>query len=336
MSDPLRVTSHLDTARSLADEVTPGTANPDDVRRFQEGVNPNATRELALDMTQLTLDVVGIFEPTPFADGTNTAISLGRGDWLGAGLSALGMIPYVGDLAKAGKLPRLVETAAKAVDLVKANPQLAGQFEGAFKQLDNLLKNVDPNDLPGVIREPIANLKTKVDEFFATTGRNSSEVTDPLRQTDGTAPSTQGTASEVLGSLNAVTRNRVNHYAELVNSNQPWTWREIDSSISRQDRKLIKQYAEEAGLIPRIPVDPATRFADFDSVTIREATLPENLWNATDRQQFEYLDNLIGGRPEGTTWHHHQDSGRMQLVPFGVHNITNHKGGRTTWAMGNR
>ena len=27
---------------------------------------------LLLDITQFTLDIVGIFEPTPFADGTNT------------------------------------------------------------------------------------------------------------------------------------------------------------------------------------------------------------------------------------------------------------------------
>ena len=106
--------------------------------------------------------------------------------------------------------------------------------------------------------------------------------------------------------------------------------------IKHSERSAIKQYAEEAGLTPRIPVDPDTRFADFSSVVIRSEPLPENLWSATDRVQFKYLDDLIGGRPQGTTWHHHQDSGRMELIPFGIHNITNHSGGRTTWATGNR
>jgi hypothetical protein len=121
-----------------------------------------------------------------------------------------------------------------------------------------------------------------------------------------------------------------------VNSDAPWKWRELDSGIKRSERSAIKRHAENAGLIPRVPVDPETRFADFSSVVIRSERLPENLWGSTDRVQFNYLDDLIGGRPQGTTWHHHQNSGRMELVPFGVHNITNHAGGRTTWATGNR
>src|SRR6056297_2020620 len=69
-----------------------------------DGLTPEQ-EEVALDIAQLTLDLVGIFEPTPFADGTNALISIGRGDWMGGGLSGLGIIPYLGDLAKAGKLP---------------------------------------------------------------------------------------------------------------------------------------------------------------------------------------------------------------------------------------
>ena len=142
--------------------------------------------------------------------------------------------------------------------------------------------------------------------------------------------------SNVLDSLDEVTRTRVIDYAQVVNSNEPWKWRELDSGITRSERRAIKQYAEESGLIPRIHIDPETSYADFSSVRIRVEQLPQHLWNESDRVQFNYLDNLIGGRPEGTTWHHHQDSGRMELVPFGIHNITNHKGGRTTWASGDR
>ena len=55
----------------------------------------------------------------------------------------------------------------------------------------------------------------------------------------------------------------------------------------------------------------------------------------SDRAQFEWLDARIpGGRPEGYTWHHTETPGRMELVPFGEHNITNHVGGRSPghWA----
>ncbi|MEL6877337.1 MAG: hypothetical protein AAGL68_04475, partial [Pseudomonadota bacterium] len=51
-----------------------------------------STATVVADLTQLTLDLVGIVEPTPFADGSNALISLGRmggalwnGDWGDAG-----------------------------------------------------------------------------------------------------------------------------------------------------------------------------------------------------------------------------------------------------------
>lgn len=136
--------------------------------------------------------------------------------------------------------------------------------------------------------------------------------------------------------LDPVTQVRLDRYVAAVNSNAPWKWREIDPKITQRERAAIREYAYAQELVPRIPVDPITRYADFSSVVLREASVPKSLWYATDRQQFLYLDNLIGGRPTGTTWHHHQDPGRTQLVPLGVHNITSHSGGRTTWSLGPR
>ena len=68
------------------------------------GVSRHQDRELMLDIGQLVLDVVGIFDPTPASDGANVLISLARGDLFGAGISAISIVPFVGDLAKVGKL----------------------------------------------------------------------------------------------------------------------------------------------------------------------------------------------------------------------------------------
>jgi hypothetical protein len=35
--------------------------------------------------------------------------------------------------------------------------------------------------------------------------------------------------------------------------------------------------------------------------------------------------------PDGYTWHHHQDYGRMQLVPEEIHRVTGHTGGFSLW-----
>jgi hypothetical protein len=132
-----------------------------------------------------------------------------------------------------------------------------------------------------------------------------------------------------------VFRNRVRAYVEAVNSNRPWSWDEIGLGfLNHAGKAVVSKSALDAGFLPRIPVDRGTRHADFSRVVIEERVLPEHLWHLTDDVQFRYLDNLIGGRPAGTTWHHHELPGWMQLVPFGAHSITWHFGGRSPggWA----
>ncbi len=77
-------------------------------------------------------------------------------------------------------------------------------------------------------------------------------------------------------------------------------------------------------------------FADFKGagLVVETKDLPKSLWLKSDEAQFEWLDNVIGGRPQGMTWHHTEVPGKMELVPFGIHNITIHNGGRSTgmWA----
>jgi len=46
----------------------------------------------------------------------------------------------------------------------------------------------------------------------------------------------------------------------------------------------------------------------------------------------EYFQNPNGSKPPlGWTWHHHQETGRMQLVRTDWHGATNHTGGSTIW-----
>jgi len=73
---------------------------------------------------QASLDVVGIFDLTGIADGVNAGISANNGDWLDAGISALGIIPLAGDLAKAGKIEKDVKIIGNAIDEVKSARQL--------------------------------------------------------------------------------------------------------------------------------------------------------------------------------------------------------------------
>lgn len=70
------------------------------------------------------LDIVGIVDPSGIADGLNAGLQANSGDWLGAGISALGIIPYVGDVAKVGKVGKDVKIISNAIDEVKSAKQL--------------------------------------------------------------------------------------------------------------------------------------------------------------------------------------------------------------------
>ncbi|QTD45484.1 DNA/RNA non-specific endonuclease [Ottowia testudinis] len=141
--------------------------------------------ELALDLTQIGLDIAGLIDPTPISDGANGLISLARGDWLGAGISAVSMVPYIGDAAKLGKLGRYAQTVAKAVDLAKANPAIAQRLGPAMEKLREAFGHVALDKLPQSMRQALEPIKTKLDDFArigvhtvqTTVGKNTVEWT---------------------------------------------------------------------------------------------------------------------------------------------------------------
>jgi hypothetical protein len=130
------------------------------------------------------------------------------------------------------------------------------------------------------------------------------------------------------------------HYARSVHSNRPWSWADDipgGAKLTAGQKAAIRRNAIAQGLIKDIPYVPGTKFADFNAAGLVERAddLPRELWLAKDPEQFKWLDSRIpGGRPPGTTWHHSHIEGRMELVPFGQHNIFRHQGGRAPgmWA----
>lgn len=90
-----------------------------------------------------------------------------------------------------------------------------------------------------------------------------------------------------------------------------------------------------------------------------DTTLPKNLLNASDTEQFKYctqrlakrietdpdfaaqftprqIEQIKNGEPRisGLTWHHNEVPGKMQLVNADVHNTCRHTGGRSIWGGG--
>lgn len=152
------------TRRSqLESQLPPDVPDPAELARQK--------RELTLDLTQMALDIAGLIDPTPISDGANGIVSLFRGDLLGAGISALGMIPYVGDLAKVGKLGKFARTMERVVDIARLDPGFADAVRPLLNQIRDALNQVPFDSLPSAVREPLQALKNKVDEFFSTAAR---------------------------------------------------------------------------------------------------------------------------------------------------------------------
>jgi hypothetical protein len=125
---------------------------------------------LALDGIQIGLSIAGIFDPTPTCDAIDGLISLLRGDYAGAGISALGMIPYLGDAAKLGKLGRVAETAGQAVDLAQSNAPFPGCVPPTLDKINDALRAAPSGILPASanpvvhgVRETLAGFPSMVD-----------------------------------------------------------------------------------------------------------------------------------------------------------------------------
>lgn len=131
---------------------------------------------LILDLAQMALDIAGIVDPTPISDGVSGVMSLFRGDWLGAGISVASMIPYVGDLAKAGKLPKLLKTIERAIEIASKDAQFAEKLRPVLDQIKGALDAIPIDNLPKAIREPLEAMKHKIDDFFSASKRNDNFV----------------------------------------------------------------------------------------------------------------------------------------------------------------
>ncbi len=97
-------------------------------------------------------------------------------------------------------------------------------------------------------------------------------------------------------------------------------------------------------------------FPEFDSEF--DAQLPEDMYKESDKTQFdecnrqlkeavendpdlakkfdkEQLEQIADGEtPDGYTWHHDAETGKMQLVDTKTHQATGHTGGKSIWGGG--
>ncbi|MBL8472113.1 MAG: hypothetical protein KF778_05670 [Rhodocyclaceae bacterium] len=104
-------------------------------KNLLDRVREAAANMSPLEQAGLFADVAGIVDPTPVSDVAGAAIAIAQGDFVGAALSGVSLIPYAGDaLAKPAKLARRAPGVAKAVEmLLKHGDDIAAASKDALK-----------------------------------------------------------------------------------------------------------------------------------------------------------------------------------------------------------
>ena len=228
--------------RQLLDEVAPHLS-PRDLQdvQHQMGQPPAPAKakgidaDLALDLTQIGLDIAGIFDPTPISDGANTLISLGRGDWLGAGLSAISMIPYVGDAAKLGKLGKYAQTVAKAIDAARANPALRQALAPGIQAIGDAIAKLPLDKLPESARKQLTTLKELTGIFAKesdTAARTALKAADDV---PATGAARAGAAGSRVGAQPAWGKYLNDIKAQTGLAVTPKQQKLIDEALSKKD-----------------------------------------------------------------------------------------------------
>ncbi|WP_205635700.1 RHS repeat-associated core domain-containing protein, partial [Algoriphagus ratkowskyi] len=86
------------------------------------------------DILSAGLDLVGVLDPTGVADGLNAGLQAKNGDWLGAAISTAGIIPYIGDVAKVGKIGKDLKIINNAIDAVRSGDKVSSTSRAARRE----------------------------------------------------------------------------------------------------------------------------------------------------------------------------------------------------------
>ncbi len=265
---------------------TPTQAAPTSTGGHAAGsANKVDTTELALDVTQMGLDIAGIFDPTPISDGASGILSLVRGDFLGAGISAISMVPYLGDAAKLGKLGRYAETLAKAVDAAKASPEVAKAIGPAMDKLRQAIGAVPLDKLPEPLAKALEPLKTKLDDF-ARVGVN--QVTNKVGKNSITW--TQNAAGETIGAratLNEVFSGASRSSAETV-AQRTAAGRGVDGDVG--GHIIGHRFAKDQGIKNMFPQN-----ANFNNSAFKKVENEWADWITKKGGSVEAKVDLVGG-----------------------------------------
>lgn len=133
-------------------------------------------RDIILDLGQLTLDVAGIFDPTPVADLTSAVVSVVRGAWSAAAISLVATVPFWGDLAKLGSLPRYVEIVERAIRAARQDRRFAAVLRPLLHALDDVLARVPLDAVSTSVQGAMRRLRRLIADYAPASANASARI----------------------------------------------------------------------------------------------------------------------------------------------------------------
>ncbi len=249
--------------------------------------------EMKLDLLQAGVDAAGIVDPTPVSDLIGAGISVYRGDFIGAGLSLISMIPYAGDA---------IGKTAKGARLLK-------KLNGLRKKISAVTDRINAIRKRGL---ETASAATRAKKQAKAAGESVDEalVQKCKKQLDpGDNPF--GTRSPAGG-------------WDGPRGNSAWK-----PDADTEYGKDLLEWQKKNGIPEGTPIEFHNGFPDFSpyaksKVKIDMTGVDSKDFAAADRAMKEVDPSWT--KPDGWTWHHSEDGTTMMLVPTEVNSVP-HTGG---------
>ena len=258
-------------------------------------------REMKWDAVQTALDVAGIADPTPISDIAGGVLSAARGDWFGAAMSLVSIIPYAGDaLGKTAKGARML------AKLVRLRKKLANNVAVGRQIVAAALKR----DAAAIRAKRALQKAEKIEDGIiqgCKVGGNKFGTQSPKNGWKEGADRGHGPWDPAKSGLDPDRVKKI----ESVTQGKPVQWENGNPVFSDYTFKAKGADGKIEDASVNITLGK-TRDADFDAA--REA-MAEKL----GVKEFE--------EPPGWTWHHKEDGTTMELVPSALHNNVPHSGG---------
>lgn len=260
-----------------------------------------AASDLKWEMAQSAVDAAGLVDPTPISDAVGAVMSAARGDWFGAGMSLVSMLPYAGDaIGKTAKGAKLLARVAKLRKRIADNVLRGRQVIASALKRD-----------AAAIRADRARRKAeKIEEAIVNgcpVGGNRFGTQSPKNGWKGERghgdwdPRASGLSKDKIDDIESVTGGK------------PIRFKEGNPDFS--------EYTYRAKGVDGHPVD-ATVEIELSRTGDRNAD-----FQAAREAMAQKLGQEKFREPDGWTWHHKEDGTTMELVPSELHANVPHSGG---------